>query len=72
MAFSLNDLDNLVTTAVHAEEIRDVLVHIFDEMTLRLTRSRVRAEEMGFEGFTLYELHLAYYRALNELVRRAH
>lgn len=69
MPFSLNDLDNRVSNTVHPEEIRDILVHIFDEMEIRLTGSRVRAKKTGFEGVTLYELRLACYRASNELVR---
>ena len=72
MPFSLNDLDNHVSKAVHPEEIQDILVHIFNKMKMRLTGSQVQAKKTGFEGVTLYELCLVCYHALNELVRQAY
>jgi hypothetical protein len=70
MPFSLEEHDKCVAAAVLPEDIRDIVVLIFLEIVMRLTRRR--AEGTGFEAVSLEDLHLAFYRAVNELVRRAH
>jgi hypothetical protein len=48
------------------EVLRDTLVLIFDEMTMRHTGSRDK--QTGFETISDTELHIAFYRTLNEMV----
>ena len=62
MPFSLDNHDLRVTNAVLPEELRNItVVLIFRELAMRCT---------GFETATNEELHLALYRAVNEMVHR--
>jgi hypothetical protein len=70
MPFSLKEHENYVTNAVSPEDVRDIVVLIFREISMR--QSGYRSEKTGFEAASLHELDLAFYRALNELVRRAY
>jgi len=68
--FSLNNHEHRVINAVQPEDLRDILCYIFHEMAMRSTGSRTEAT--GFEAATHYELHLAFYRTVNEMVHRMH
>jgi len=68
MPFSLNNHEHRVTQAAQPEDLRDILCDIFHEMAMRRTGSRY--EETSFEAATDYELHLAFYRTVNEMVHR--
>lgn len=68
--FSLDDHEYRVTHAVLPEDLRDIICLIFHEMAMRRRGSRFRVEETGFETATNRELHLAFYRTANQMVRR--
>ena len=66
---SLDDVDYFVTNATQSEEVRDMGNLVFFELMRRLTGHRRQAT--GFETMNIYDLELAFYRTLNELVHRA-
>jgi hypothetical protein len=68
MPFSLNNLDTRVRRATHPEKLRDILVLIFREVVMRHNGNRT--ERTGFEAATEEELHLAFFRTVNELLIR--
>jgi len=68
--FSLTTHGNRVAQATEPEELRDILCYIFHEMSMRLSGSRV--ERTGFEAATSYEIQLAFYYTVNEMVHRMH
>ena len=68
MPFSLDNHNNRVTNAATPEELRDIVVRIFREMAIR--RAGYEDEITGFGEATDYELHLALYRTVNEMVMR--
>ena len=68
--FTLDTLDQYVKDVSEPEEIRDVTVHIYDEMEMRKTGSR--SGQTGFEAMSDYDLRLSFYRTVNELVHRGH
>ena len=68
MAFSLNDLNAMVSQAAHPEMLRDLLVHIFHEVAMRANGNQT--EQTGFEEATEEELELAFIHMANELLVR--
>lgn len=66
--FSLTNHEIRVTNAALPEDLRNIACLIFDEMERRRTGDRV--DQTGFEDATNYELRLAFYRTVNEMVRR--
>jgi hypothetical protein len=58
----------MVTHATHPERLRDILVHVFLEMAMRYSGNRV--ERTYFETFNDEELHLAFFRTVNEMLVR--
>jgi hypothetical protein len=66
--FSLNNFEQCVTNTTHPEQLRDILCLLFHEMVMQQTGSR--DEITGFEAATDDDLHLAFYRTVNEMVLR--
>ena len=68
MPFSLDNLQHRVANANHPEVLRDILCLIFREMAMRAVG--YEDELTGFGEATHQELHLAFFRTVNEMVRR--
>ena len=66
MPFSLQNLDTIVAQATHPEQLRDILILMFREVMMRCDGNRV--ERTGFEAATEEELHLAFFRTVNEMI----
>ena len=65
---NLDALDIHVRNLTVPEDFRNLLVFIFNEMVMRLTRNHF--EETGFESLGNNDLHHAFYRVVNEMVHR--
>jgi len=70
MPFSFQAVDHAVAQATHPEELRDIIVNIFDEMRLRLTGVTGAPPMLGFDEARTEDLMTALFRTVNEMLVR--
>jgi len=60
------EFDHRVVSVTSPEELRDIAVLIYDELSMR--RHGVRSEITGFEAISYLELRYAFYRTLSQMI----
>lgn len=63
---NLDQFEVRVISATHREQLRDILVLIYDELSMR--RHGYRWGVTGFETATYYDLRRAFYRTVNQMI----